>query len=367
MKVLIFFIAMVLFGAGCGMVEQVSSPSPQSSPTKVEEPVENIPQGGREIVERIDFSQFNPIFRFSAALPRTWQVEYVPEIEALNIYGPAQAAIAARELSQIFIRHFEANDFLTLRTVDVLDRKNIQINGHDAVEYEIAKRPGVPDFPHQPSFRNGRHKVTDVRFTENSPSVFYVFARNPSLPDVEFVKFIASLQFHNDLQSVRTPIDRVKERITEKPFGLKVAPGNSPVDPERFSGYHTGVDFEIFDHEQNQDMGVRAFCGGPLREKRTADGYGGVMVQECMLGDQAITVVYGHLDIASVQGKVGEYISPGHEIGLLGSALSKETDGERKHLHFGIHKGTRIELRGYVARESDLDQWHDPWQYVATL
>ena len=143
-----------------------------------------------------------------------------------------------------------------------------------------------------------------------------------------------------------------------------MTPDNSPVQPERFSGYHTAVDFEVFDDEK--EVEVRAFCGGPIREKRTADGYGGVIVQACLLGDQPVIVVYGHLKITSVNAKVGEYVAPGDALGVLGSAFSSETDGERKHLHFGIHKGTRIDLRGYVESKTELDQWFDPWQYITT-
>ena len=38
-------------------------------------------------------------------------------------------------------------------------------------------------------------------------------------------------------------------RITKKPFGIFITTQNSPVQPERFSGYHTGVDVEYKDAE----------------------------------------------------------------------------------------------------------------------
>ena len=38
------------------------------------------------------------------------------------------------------------------------------------------------------------------------------------------------------------PIGQTEERITKKPFGIKISPENSPISPERFSGYHTGID-----------------------------------------------------------------------------------------------------------------------------
>src|SRR3989344_6907506 len=40
------------------------------------------------------------------------------------------------------------------------------------------------------------------------------------------------------------PVDEFEERITKKPFGIFITPQNSPIKPERFSGYHTGVDVE---------------------------------------------------------------------------------------------------------------------------
>ncbi|NTU99252.1 hypothetical protein HGA64_04600 [Candidatus Falkowbacteria bacterium] len=40
------------------------------------------------------------------------------------------------------------------------------------------------------------------------------------------------------------PISDALSRVTKKPFGIKVSPKNSSVSPERFTGYHTGVDFE---------------------------------------------------------------------------------------------------------------------------
>jgi hypothetical protein len=35
------------------------------------------------------------------------------------------------------------------------------------------------------------------------------------------------------------PLDRASGRVTKKPFGIFVTPQNSPVQPERFRGFHT--------------------------------------------------------------------------------------------------------------------------------
>jgi hypothetical protein len=161
------------------------------------------------------------------------------------------------------------------------------------------------------------------------------------------------------LQGFSEPMSRVTERVTKKPFGLKVSPQNSPVFPEKFSGYHTGVDFEAFPDEQGGDVPVNAVCNGPLRLKRTAQGYGGVLVQRCSYQSQPVTVVYGHMRLSSVKQNVGAELKAGDALGVLGTGYGAETDNERKHLHLGIHKGSATELRGYVQNESELDQWMD--------
>lgn len=159
--------------------------------------------------------------------------------------------------------------------------------------------------------------------------------------------------------SVEWPIDRAPERITKKPFGLRVSPADSPVSPERFNGYHTAVDFEVFSDEAVAAVSVKAICSGPIRVKRTATGYGGVLVQDCRLADQMVTVIYGHIKLSSVQKQVGDELQRGERFAVLGAGESAETSGERKHLHLGIHKGTGIDIRGYVPRAAQLGDWID--------
>ena len=160
------------------------------------------------------------------------------------------------------------------------------------------------------------------------------------------------------------PISNSLERITKKPFGLKISPGDSPVSPERFSGYHTGVDFETFSEEQNVDVPVYAICDGQLAEKINASGYGGVVVQRCELKNQPITVIYGHIKLPSVIAKPGQQFVRGETIAVLGNGFSKETDGERKHLHLGVHKGAAINIRGYVQSQADLSSWVNAADYL---
>lgn len=164
------------------------------------------------------------------------------------------------------------------------------------------------------------------------------------------------------VNSVNTIFD--KARVTKKPFEIYITPQNSPVQPEKFTGYHTGVDFETTSAEANIDVSVSAFCDGKLLLKKYATGYGGVAVQSCVLNNESVTVIYGHLKLASIAPIVGQTLKKGDLLGVLGKGYSTETDGERKHLHFGIHVGSTINILGYVQKQSDLSGWLDPAQFI---
>jgi len=167
-----------------------------------------------------------------------------------------------------------------------------------------------------------------------------------------------------DSSGFQPPLDRATERVTEKPFGIFITPQTSPVQPERFQGYHAGTDFEIFPEELSADVPVRAICTGRIAVKRIASGYGGVLVQNCTPNNQPITVIYGHLKLASISKNAGDNLNASDVIGILGKAYSSETDGERKHLHLGIHKGSAISILGYVSSQSQLSGWIDPCSLV---
>ncbi len=164
--------------------------------------------------------------------------------------------------------------------------------------------------------------------------------------------------------SIVAPIDRFAERATLKLFGNFVTPKNSPVQPEHFTGFHTGVDFETFPEEASRDVSISAICDGPLLIKRIAQGYGGVAVQRCEIDKQLVTVIYGHLRLSSIEINVGDSLKAGQQLGLLGTGFSIETDGERKHLHLGIHKGSTINIAGYVKSKSQTGDWLNAIQYL---
>ncbi len=155
-----------------------------------------------------------------------------------------------------------------------------------------------------------------------------------------------------------SPIDQADKRVTKKPFGIYITPTNSPVSPEKFTGYHTGTDFETFADEANADVPFYAICDGKILQKRTASGYGGIIVQSCTMANESVTVVYGHVSLKNISKNIGDQLAAGEKIGLLGKS-PEETDGERKHLHLGIHKGTGLDIKGYVQSQSALSAWID--------
>jgi len=159
------------------------------------------------------------------------------------------------------------------------------------------------------------------------------------------------------------PIENPESRVTKKSFGEFINPENSPIQPERFSGFHTGVDFEVFEEELNTKIPIKAICSGPIKIRRQASGYGGVVVQSCNLKSQEVTVVYGHLDLNSIEKREKDQLEKNEFIGNLGKDRSSETDGERKHLHLGIHKSSYVNILGYVQNENELKEWIDPCLY----
>jgi peptidase M23-like protein len=165
-------------------------------------------------------------------------------------------------------------------------------------------------------------------------------------------------------KQLSVPMDRAKERVSKKPFGIYITPKTSPVQPEKFSGYHTGVDFETFAEEQSTDVPVKVVCAGKLLAKRTATGYGGVLVQSCSLDGQPVTIVYGHMRLSSVGHNVGDDIAVGETLGVLGTGYSAETSEERKHLHLGVHKGAAVNITGYVSSQAALGDWLNALDYM---
>lgn len=158
---------------------------------------------------------------------------------------------------------------------------------------------------------------------------------------------------------VLEPVEEFRERITKKGFGDYITPQNSPISPERFWGYHTGVDVEYADDDK--EVEIRSIADGKVLVSRIASGYGGVVVIEHKIKEETVYGIYGHLRPKEMI-KVGVEVKMGQRIGVLGLGKSSETDGERKHLHFGLSKTNNI--KGYVENKEELVNWVDPMMII---
>lgn len=158
------------------------------------------------------------------------------------------------------------------------------------------------------------------------------------------------------------PMEHATNRPTPLHFGVHVTPdpATNPIDPpERFSGFHAAVDFEVSEEELEMPVSVFAICRGKVVYSGYAEGYGGLLIQRCTLDGEPISVIYGHL---SRNGLIedGVTLRSGAQLGYLADARSTDSDGNRKHLHLGIHKGKALDMRGYVPTEEELAEYIDP-------
>lgn len=365
MKKFIVVAAMLLAGAACSKKVLPVNTANVGASSVVQNANAAVPvPAATRSVSATDIPGADPAFSFSAEIPSAWQVEAVAATQAINVYDPSLSASSNLERSRVFIRFFRASSFLTLTTVDIKSRTETTVGGRPAVTYVIEKRAGVPDFANQPSWRSQEHRVTDVRSTDASPTTFYVFGKRPDLDGATFEAFLASLKFGEQKTSVGYPMEGFVDRITKKRFAQYITPSNSPVQPERFSGYHTGVDAETTEAEVSVDVPVFAVADGTIAVRRTADGYGGVVLVTHVVEGETVTAVYGHVRLASVTKRVGDSVEQGEGIGVLGAGYSSETDGERKHLHFALLKGKSTTLLGYVQSKSALTAWVDPMTWL---
>ncbi len=158
------------------------------------------------------------------------------------------------------------------------------------------------------------------------------------------------------------PLDHATNRPTPLHFGVHVTPdpADNPIDPpERFTGYHAAVDYEVSADELETPTQVYAICRGRIIYSGFAEGYGGLIIQRCTLDGEPISVIYGHLSRTGLLDE-GTTVRSGKPIGYLADARSVDSDGNRKHLHLGIHKGKGLDMRGYVQTEEELAQYVDP-------
>lgn len=159
------------------------------------------------------------------------------------------------------------------------------------------------------------------------------------------------------IQKPSLPVADINNRITKKPFGIYVTPGNSPVSPEVFTGYHTGIDIEYEDVEG--DVNIHTILDGKVLFSGQAQGYGGVIAIQHNIDNRPVIAIYGHLKPKSMI-PINSEVKKDQVIGILGKGYTSETDHERKHLHFALYPGTKLNLLGYVQKESELLNWINP-------
>ncbi len=313
-----------------------------------------------------DIQDRDPNFNFSASIPSGWVVEYRSGSRAINVYDPTAAGESLTN-SKFFITYYQASDFQTPDTVQVISQSTSTINDHPAKTLVIQQKSSAPDLTDQPTWRTQQHTVIDLRASDADPAIFYSFAKAPDVSDSVFQAFVKSVQFGSTgpTSSVVYPMDNFVGRVTKKTFGQYITPTNSPIQPERFTGYHTAVDAETTAAEQGTDVPVYAIADGLIRSARTASGYGGVMLVEYTVNHETVTAVYGHIRLASVRKPAGASVRQAEQLAVLGSGGTAETDSERMHLHFGLLKGKSTDIRGYVSHESDLSAWYDPLAWLS--
>jgi murein DD-endopeptidase MepM/ murein hydrolase activator NlpD len=162
------------------------------------------------------------------------------------------------------------------------------------------------------------------------------------------------------------PMTNFNNRITFRSFGQLVKPTDT-VSPcgAPFSGYHDADDLEVTAAEVNTDVPVYAITDGMVLEVGPVSGYGGLLVLGVTIKRQSYTVYYGHINLGSTTLVAGNSVVAGQRLASLGAQCSAQTDGERKHLHFAIHIGTAIDVRGYVPTLSVLADWVNPKVFLA--
>lgn len=165
------------------------------------------------------------------------------------------------------------------------------------------------------------------------------------------------------------PMDAYEARASLKGFGQLIDDafyeGKEELFPfNRFYGYHAGVDLEVSQDELQASVPVYAVTSGTISYIGSLAGYGGVILLR--LDGEDATALYGHVKIAELPYRVGDQVSAGGVLTYLGDAFSAETSRERKHLHFGISRGTERYFRGHEANRTRLlAQWEDPIAYLS--
>ena len=167
------------------------------------------------------------------------------------------------------------------------------------------------------------------------------------------------------------PMENYDKRQTVKGFGQYIDDnfykGKEALFPyNKFYGYHAAVDLEVFPNELNMPVPAYAISSGTVTYVGTLSGYGGVILEK--LDNENNTALYGHVRIKDISYKVGDHINTDNGpviLTYLGDEFSAETSKERKHLHFGIYKGTDLYFVGHEPTLAQLEKrWVDPSTFL---
>lgn len=127
--------------------------------------------------------------------------------------------------------------------------------------------------------------------------------------------------------------------------------------------YHMGVDAG---GEFEAGEPVYAVADGIVREAQERSQFGLVVLIEHFPNDESANVsLYGHLRPSDQRVSVGQIVSAGDVIGVLGN--ESENGGWTPHLHFGIHKESYTGdwvYYGHVRDLEDANDWFDPETYI---
>ena len=157
------------------------------------------------------------------------------------------------------------------------------------------------------------------------------------------------------------PMDSYRDMRIERAFGEYFSVNAIP--ESHFSGYHVGDDIEVAPEHLDDAIKIRAIADGVVKVKQIVGGYGGFVRIEHTVDGRTIQAIYGHVDINTMTEKVGDSIAKGKEFIELGDNMSAETNGFRKHLHFGLYEGSAARVNGYAASAGELTSWLNPQDF----
>ena len=174
--------------------------------------------------------------------------------------------------------------------------------------------------------------------------------------------------------TVTYPIDQFSARLTGNFFGTYFPSGQgSNFDTQvcqnatYYVGYHTGDDLETFPSELSSVVSVVSIADGTVRQVGPVTGYGGLIVVDYILNNLSYTAYFGHVNLATATVKAGDHVVMGQKLVELGSQCSQTNGNVRKHLHFALHKGTAVDVRGYAPDQTTLANWVDPKTLFTSL